>query len=241
MSAIDVSIIIPAKDEEKRLPVFLQEVIDHCHKSSLAYEIIIVDDGSSDHTSTVALDFKKIFNNLSVIRLDKNHGKGFAVKEGLLASIGRVALFLDADGSTGPEEIEKNLTFLNQGYDIVIGSRVMVEEGKLVQTRFYRKWMGSLFNFLVHAFLIQGIKDTQCGFKMFKRPIITPLFERVGLPGFGFDLEVLFLAHQMGFKVKEVAVNWKHVDGSKINLARDSYRMLLNIFYIKKTHQGHRS
>lgn len=241
MATIDVSIIIPAKDEAKRLPLFLQEVIDYCLNSKLSYEIVVVDDGSSDDTSRVALDFKKIFTALTVIRLGVNYGKGYAVKKGLLASKGRVALFLDADGSTGPEEIEKNLIFFDQGYDIVIGSRVLVEKGSKVKTRFYRKWMGLLFNFLVHTFLIKGINDTQCGFKMFKQGIIKPLFERVQLNGFGFDLEVLYLAKRMGFKVKEVAVNWKHVDGSKINLVSDSYKMFLNIFHIKKIHQGYKS
>jgi len=233
-----ISIVIPAKDEQERLPRFLRVVIDYCHQSSHFYEIIVVDDGSKDQTAQMTLSFQKEFPSLKVISLERNHGKGYAVKQGFLAAQGEIILFLDADGSTGPQEIERHLHWFDQGYDIVIGSRVLRDGKSHVNARVYRKWMGSVFNFLVSHLLIKDIKDTQCGFKMFRALHIADLFGRLYLEGFGFDLEVLYLAQQMGLRIKEVAVNWSHIDGSKIDLFKDSLGMFGNILQIKNWHKG---
>jgi len=233
-----ISIIIPAKDEEKRLPHFLRKVIDYCRQSVHSYEIIIVDDGSKDQTAKVSLTFQKEFPSLKVTSLERNHGKGYAVKQGFFAALGEIVLFLDADGSTSPEEIERHLHWLQEGYDIVIGSRVLSDGQSQVKALTYRKWMGGIFNFLVSRLLIKDIKDTQCGFKMFRSSLIPAIFGRLYLEGFGFDLEVLYLAQKMNLRVKEVAVNWSHVDGSKINLIKDSLQMFWNIIEIKKWHNN---
>ncbi len=232
-----ISIVIPAKDEEKRLPSFLKTVIEFCHRSTHSYEIIIVDDGSKDATAPLALAFQKDFSSLRVISLDRNHGKGFAVKQGFLASHGDIVLFLDADGSTSPTEIERHLYLLDQENDVVIGSRVLRDVQSQVKTRFYRKIMGNVFNYCVSSLLIKGIKDTQCGFKMFKSAAAKNIFQRVYLEGFGFDLEVLFLAQKFHYRIKEVPVNWSHVQGSKVNIWKDSLRMFFNILEIKKLHK----
>lgn len=232
-----ISVIIPAKDEEKRLPRFLRTVVDYCRRSSQAYEIIVVDDGSKDKTVASIMPFKQEYGDLKVISLERNHGKGYAVKQGFFAARGDIVLFLDADGSTLPDEIERHLDWFNKGYDIVIGSRVLKDGQSVVQTRAYRKWVGGVFNFLVSRLLIRGIKDTQCGFKMFRAEIIPTLFGRLYLEGFGFDLEVLYLAQKMQIPIKEVAVNWTHVDGSKVGMIKDSFRMFCNILQIKKWHQ----
>jgi dolichyl-phosphate beta-glucosyltransferase len=232
----DVTIVIPAKDEAKRLPAFLRTLLAYCRQSPLRHEIIVVDDGSTDATAQEVLAFKKSFADLNLLSLGSNHGKGYAVKQGLLTAQGAIALFMDADGSTGPDAIAENLKFFQQGYDIVIGSRVLPGTTK-VEARISRRAIGAVFNFLVSTFLMKGIKDTQCGFKMFRREIIRPLWEKIQVPGFGFDLEVLFVAQRMGYKIKEVPVNWKHVDNSQIRLVKDSWGMLRNIFQIKKTHR----
>jgi len=236
-NTFDISVVVPAKDEELRLPQFMQALIAYCQASLLRYEIIVVDDGSTDKTADVVLSFQKSFPDLTLLKLGRNHGKGYAVKQGLLASHGNIALFMDADGSTPPSEIEKNLKFLSENYDIVIGSRVLPSNASQVKALLYRKSMGWIFNSLVSTFLIKGIKDTQCGFKMFRREIIRPLWENIQIQGFGFDLEVLFLAQQMNYKIKEVAVNWTHVENSKINLVKDSWRMLVNIFQIRSRYK----
>ncbi len=232
----DISIIIPAKNEERRLPPFLREAMAYCQKSKFRYEIIVVDDGSSDNTYTETQRFQATFPDLKILRLPVNHGKGYAVKQGMLASQGQIALFIDADGSTPVTEIEKHLPLLNKDFDIIIGSRVLASDQCSIKTKPYRKLMGMIFNSCVHIFLIQGIADTQCGFKMFRREIIRPLWKKVHLEGFGFDLEVLYLAQQMGLRIKEIPVNWTHVAGSKVDLVNDSLRMFGDIFRIKKQH-----
>ncbi|MBF0489464.1 MAG: glycosyltransferase family 2 protein [Candidatus Omnitrophica bacterium] len=234
---VSISIIIPAKDEEQRLPVFLTKVVTYCKNSSNSYEIIVVDDGSKDKTAQVALEFQKQFTSLSVHSLERNHGKGYAVKQGFLQAEGDIVLFLDADGSTGPEEIERYLPLFEQGSDVIIGSRVLTDEKSQVKALAYRKWMGNVFNFLVSSLLIKGIRDTQCGFKMFRREVARNIFERVHLEGFGFDLEVLYLAQRQGYSIKEVSVNWTHVDGSKVHIIKDSLRMFYNIIEIKRWHE----
>ncbi len=231
-----ISIVIPAKDEQERLPGFLRVVIDYCRQSANRYEIIVVDDGSQDQTAARALSFQKEFQPLKVVRLSRNHGKGFAVKEGFFAAKGEIVLFLDADGSTLPDEIERHLGFFDEGYDMVIGSRAISDAHSSVETVFYRKWMGMVFNYLVSALLIKGIRDTQCGFKMFRASIVPALFGRLYLEGFGFDLELLHLAQKMGLRIKEVAVNWKHVEGSKVDLVKDSLGMFWNILQIRNWH-----
>ena len=231
-----ISIIIPAKDEQKRLPRFLKTVIEYCRSSSQFYEIIVVDDGSRDQTAQEALAFQKDFPALKVLSLRRNYGKGYAVKQGFLAATGDLVLFLDADGSTGPQEIERHLPLFEEGYDVVVGSRVLLDGQSHVKALVYRRWMGNVFNFLVSSLLLKGIKDTQCGFKMFRGAVAHKIFERLHLNGFGFDMEVLYLAQKMKFHIKEVAVNWAHVDGSKVNLVKDSARMFWNIVQIKQWH-----
>lgn len=234
----NISIIIPAKDEQARLPQFLIEVIAYCKQSKNSYEIIVVDDGSKDSTAQAALGFQKDFQPLRVISLECNHGKGYAVKQGFLAAQGDIVLFLDADGSTKPNEIERYLPLFDQGWDLVIGSRVLNDGTSQVKTRFYRKMMGNIFNYCVSSLLIKGIKDTQCGFKMFKAAVAKDVFHRLHLEGFGFDLEVLFLSQRLNYRIKEVPVNWSHVQGSKVRIFKDSLRMFCNILEIKNLHKN---
>jgi len=232
-----ISIIIPAKDEQKRLPHFLKLVIDYCRETPHLYELIIVDDGSKDQTAIEALAFQNDFPSLKVISLDRNYGKGQAVKAGFLEAKGDIVLFLDADGSTKPQEIGRHLHFFEEGYDIVVGSRVLRDGHAKVEALAYRRWIGTIFNFLVSHLLLEGIKDTQCGFKMFRSKAAQDIFKNVHLKGFGFDLEVLYLAKKMRFSIKEVAVNWTHVDGSKVHLLKDSIGMFWNMIQIKRWHR----
>ena len=234
---IDVSIVIPAFNEAKRLPSFLDTVVSYCEKSLLRYEILVVDDGSQDATIASAQSYQKRFSRLSVLEIGKNRGKGYAVKRGLLESRGSVAVFMDADGSTAPDEIEKNLPYLtDQGFDVFIGSRVLRGENQMLRVRLHRKLIGSVFNVLVQTLLFRDIRDTQCGFKMFRKEIVQSLFSRTYLNGFGFDIEVLYLATKMGYKIKEGPVSWRAVTGSKVNLVSDSAKMFWNILQVRNWH-----
>jgi dolichyl-phosphate beta-glucosyltransferase len=233
---IDISVVIPAKDESKRLPNFLNKIVEYTQQSSLVYEIIVIDDGSSDNTSEVASAYKSKFTFFKVIQFSKNRGKGQAVQTGLLEAKGEVVAFLDADGATPIEEIEQNLQYFDQGFEIVIGSRVVADNKHTIKAKAYRKWIGRIFNILVHLVLFKNFEDTQCGFKMFKKEVVSPLFSRLNIKGFGFDLEILYLAHKMGYEIKEAPVNWTHVDDSKINLITDSLKMFINIFQIRNWH-----
>lgn len=237
MDNISVSIVVPAFNEAKRLPKFLDGLASYCASHDRSYEIIVVDDGSSDNTLGVVKEYEERFKDLSALKIYRNRGKGYAVKRGLLKASGDICVFLDADGSVTPDEIDKNLHYVTEeGYDIFIGSRVLKNEEQVFEAKWYRKLMGRIFNLCIKIFLFKNIKDTQCGFKMFKKEVVRPLFKRVYLRGFGFDMEVLYLAFKMGYKIKEGPVSWHHVDGSKINVISTSLGMFFNILQIKKRH-----
>jgi len=233
----DISIVIPAYNEAGRLPLFMDRIVAYCQRQQKIYEIIVVDDGSCDDTVKSVTPYRAKFSRLYVVRIRRNRGKGYAVKRGLLWATGGIRLFLDADGSVGPEEIGKNLHYIEKdGYDIFIGSRVLKERGQVLKVKWYRKLVGIVFNFCVQSFLFKDIKDTQCGFKMFKKEVVKPLFSRSYIRGFGFDVEILYLAHKMGYRIKEGPVSWHHVTNSKVNLVLDSIRMFIDILRVRNWH-----
>ncbi|MFC1806813.1 glycosyltransferase [Candidatus Omnitrophota bacterium] len=234
---MDLSIIIPAYNEEKRLPQFLEQVISYCNNSKRKSEIIVVDDGSADKTEAVVISYAKRFKNLQLVKIDRNHGKGYAVKRGMLKATGELRVFMDADGSVQPDEIDKNIHYLlKQGYDIFVGSRVLKDKGQTLEVKWYRKLIGKVFNSFVQFFLFKNISDTQCGFKMFKKDVIVPLFSRIYLNGFGFDIEALYLGHKMGYRIIESPVSWRHRSGSKINVLTDPIKMFVNILQVRNWH-----
>lgn len=227
-----LSIIIPAYNEERRIVSTLQKMMDYLSAKDFAWEIILVDDGSIDRTSEVARGMIKD-ERLTVIKNPVNQGKGYSVKKGVLASNGEVILFSDADLSTDIEELDKMLLWINNGYDIVIGSRALPESIIAVHQPWYRQTMGKIFNLLVRTFILKGFKDTQCGFKCFKRKAAMKVFNLQKFTGFAFDVEILFAAKRLGLKIKELPVKWINSPESKVHLIKGSLYMLLELFKIR--------
>lgn len=236
---IDISIVIPCFNETNRLGRMLNEAIEYLQKHYLnAYEILIVDDGSSDGTAEFALmkaqELKLPPHILKLIKLEKNRGKGGAVTHGLLHCSGRLALFADADGATKFQDIERLIEYLDSVDEneaaVAIGSRAhMVNTDAVVRRSFIRNFLMYGLHTLVFLFGIRGIQDTQCGFKMFNFQSIQKIFPHMHTERWIFDVEVLLLGEIQGMKMKEIAVNWKEVDGSKIDLARDSIGMAVDL------------
>jgi dolichyl-phosphate beta-glucosyltransferase len=227
---VQLSIIIPAYNEELRLPstlVSINEYISSSFKEG-EVEVIVVSDGSTDQTERVVKEAGYPF--LKLLAYKKNRGKGFALRYGALESKGALVLINDADGSTPIREFDRLKTFINEGADVVIGSRAMASAETKVKTVWYRKFIGRTFATIVNFLIVPGIADTQCGFKLFTRKAAEELFGRQRSEKFSFDVELLYLANRLGFKIKEVSVNWTNTPGSKVNLVKDSIAMLLDIF-----------
>ena len=212
-----ISIIIPAYNEEKRLPATLRRVQDYLRRSAWEFaEIIVVDDGSQDGTATVARGA-----GLRVLENPGNRGKGYTVRHGMLEAQGDWTLFSDADLSSPIEELEKLWAVAEkQKPAVVIGSRAMDRSLIGVRQPFFRDRIGRLFNLLMRVVTGLPFRDTQCGFKLFETKAARAIFSRQQLNGFGFDVEILFIARRLGYQCIEVPVRWNDVAGTKVNLWR---------------------
>jgi len=232
-TSISLSVVIPAYNEAERLPKYLATVVSCLASFGAAAEIIVVDDGSFDETAAAAGRVSVAPGMVRIIRLPQNMGKGNAVKTGMLAATGRLRLFADADGATPIEELHKLLAAVANGADVAVASRALRDDSRTVNSTLIRKVLGTGFNLLVRCLAVPGIHDTQCGFKLFRGEVAECLFKGQSIPGFGFDPEVLFLAHKMGYRIAEVPVNWQDVVGSKVHVLKDSLRMFSDLFRIR--------
>lgn len=228
-----LSIVIPAYNEERRLGPSLAAVRAFVRKRRLSAEVLVVDDGSNDGTVTLVKDLARRFKGLRLVQQPRNLGKGAAVKAGVLASRGGQILFSDADLSTPLEELPGLQAALKAGADIAIGSRAIDRSRIAVRQPLYREAAGRLFNRLVQAFSVPGVRDTQCGFKLFKAPAAKRLFALQQVPRFGFDVEVLFLARLAGYKVAELPVRWVNSPETKVRPIRDGARAFLDLALIR--------
>lgn len=228
-----LSVVIPAYNEETRIAKSLEKIYLYLQQQSYTYELIVVDDGSRDQTIRVVTDiFKRIEHGVLLVN-ERNRGKGYSVRRGMLASTGEYVVFSDADLSTPIEEVEKLLPVLTQGYDVAIGSRGLKESDVRVHQPFYREYMGKVFNMLIRMLMLTQFHDTQCGFKGFRGDVARRLFALLTLERFSFDVEVLFLAARQGCKIKEVPVQWFNEPNTRVNALRDSSRMFQDVLMIR--------
>ena len=223
------SIVIPAHNEENRLPGTLEQIFRFLEQQSFASEVIVVENGSSDRTHEVASEFARRHQNLLVMQSEK--GKGAAVQRGMLAAKGKYRFMCDADLSMPVEEIVKFMPPVLQDFDIAIGSREARGAVRYNEPS-YRHWGGRGINFLIQTLILPGLNDTQCGFKCFLAEVADDLFKRQTLHGWSFDIELLYIARRHGYRIVEIPIHWYHFSDSKVSALRDAVRMISDIFRI---------
>jgi len=215
MTEPSLSVVVPALNEEDRLPRTLERIGSHLGRRRERYELVVVDDGSRDRTAERAQAA-----GATVLRNETNRGKGYAVRRGMLAARGARRLMTDADLSTPIEELDRLCARMDEGHDVVIGSRARPGARIEVRQPWYRESMGRLFNLFVRALVVPGVTDTQCGFKLFSAAAARDVFSSARLDGFSFDVEVLFLARRKGYRIAEVPVVWRNDAASRVSLVR---------------------
>lgn len=233
-----LSIVIPAYNEAERLPASLRRVMQWLDESGWQAEVLVVDDGSSDQTVAVAEAFAEQDNRLRVLSLGRNRGKGAAVRHGVQAARCDLVLFSDADLSTPIEEVDKLAQAVADGADVAIGSRDVRDSHIEAHQPWYREAMGRTFNRIVQTLTLPGIKDTQCGFKLFTAPAAKAAFGHMSIEGFAFDVEVLFIARRLGFSIAEVGVRWINDERTTVDPVWDSARMLADVMRVRLRQRG---
>ncbi len=223
------SIVIPAFNEQKRLPGTLEKVFHFLTQQPFTFEVIVVENGSSDRTYEIAMEFARQHPNLHVLQSEK--GKGAAVQRGMLTAQGEYRFMCDADLSMPVEEILKFLPPALQDFDIAIGSREAKESIRYNEPS-YRHWGGRGINFLIQTLILPGLNDTQCGFKCFRATVAEDLFNRQTLLGWSFDIELLYMARRHGYRIIEIPIHWQHFSDSKVSALRDALHMIRDIFRI---------
>lgn len=228
---MDLSVVIPCFNEERRLPDSLAKVLPYLDGRS--FEVLLVDDGSDDRTLEVMRESAAADPRLRVVSYRPNRGKGRALAEGVKASRGRLVLVTDADFSTPIDELGKLEDALGHGADVAIASRAVRGARVELSQPIYRVLMGKTFNLLVQAVLLPGLWDTQCGFKLFRGDLARRLFAELKVPGFGYDVDVLYRARRGGARIVEVPVRWYNSAPTKVSAIRHSIQMFADIFRVR--------
>ena len=234
--SLELSVVIPAHDEAARILPHLRSIVAYLSTTYQSFEIIVVDDGSRDDTAGIVRRFALEYPSVRLIRLPACTGKGAAVRHGMHAGRGRWLLFTDADGATPIRELARLQLALESGAQIAIGSRSLASRRSdfTVQARRHRTLLGNCFNRIVRLGGITGISDTQCGFKLFDRAVAQDLFSVSCINGYGFDLELLYIAQRRGYRIAEVPINWEDKAGSKVRLLHDGIGMMRELMAIRR-------
>jgi glycosyltransferase involved in cell wall biosynthesis len=216
-----LSVVIPAYNEEKRLPQTLRDVFAYLARQDWVSEVVVADDGSNDGTASLVKQWPGAPSALRLVQHADahNHGKGAAVRLGMLAARGSRRLFMDADNSTTCDHASYFLPFIEQGFEVIIGSRDI--KGAVIPVRqpWYKEVAGDIGNLLIRALVTPGIQDTQAGFKLFTRRAVEDIFPRLMLDRWGFDVEILAVARRRGYRIKELPITWRNDPESKVRLA----------------------
>ena len=240
MTIVEISIVIPAYNEETLILNTLESLREYMATRSENYEFIVVDDGSNDRTAATIQDWQKKMNaDLQLLINQKNMGKGFSIRRAVQASRGQYVIFIDADLPYELYAIDNFLSALKNGYDLAVGSRVL-PGAEVRGVPFYRYIAGQVFSWMVQLLLFTGLPDTQCGFKSFRSMAAKEIFRRTSIDGFGFDVEMLFVARKLKFAIQPIAVHMiEHRQRSRVRLFSDSLRMFSNLFTVRvKDWQG---
>jgi len=227
-----LSIIIPAHNEETRLPHTLEQALAFLKTQAYDFEILVVENGSSDRTFEIASEFARAHPNLHVIR-EELPGKGRAVRRGMLEAKGQHRFMCDADLSMSIEQLNRFLPPALENVDIAIGSREA--KGSIrVDEPLYRHLGGRVINFAIRLLILPGLNDTQCGFKCFTASAAEQVFSRQRLMGWSFDIELLFIARRRGLSIREIPIRWRFDAETKLSAVQDALRMVRDIFQIHK-------
>jgi len=236
---IELSVVIPAYNEVERLGDSLERIIAWLRDQPWRWEIVVVDDGSSDATAELARNvLQDVQMPTQVLVNEQNRGKGYSVRRGMMQSNGRLALFSDADLSTPIEHAADLRAAIEGGADIAIGSRQTVGSDIEVHQPFLRETAGRMFSAVQRAILGTGIRDTQCGFKMFTREAVETVFPHQKLERWAFDAELVFIAQRLGLTVVEVPVRWRNSPATKVNAIRDGLQMVADLWQIRRLHSN---
>jgi dolichyl-phosphate beta-glucosyltransferase len=230
-----LSIVVPAFNEETRLPGSLQAIVDFVDHKTYGVEVLVVDNNSGDRTGQIIEEYAKRFPFVRGI-VELTQGKGAAVRSGVLAARGEYRFICDADLSMPIEEVDKFLPPQLEGYDIAIASREAPGAVRYGEP-WYRHLMGRVFNTIVRLFAVPSLQDTQCGFKMFRAEVAENLFPLQTMDGWSFDVEILYAARRWGYTIVEVPINWYYKDNTRIHPIHDSFDMFAEVFKIRRNGQ----
>ena len=226
-----ISVVVPAYNEARRILPSLEQIFPYMEAHHPDYEVVLVDDGSTDETAALVRRHFGQRPQLRLVAYGGNRGKGFAVRYGAEQATGDLVLFSDADLSTPIEELDKLLPLIERGNDLVMGSRAHPDADIRIRQPFYREYGGKLFNLLIRLLLLREFHDTQCGFKLFRRTALLPILRRQRVDRFAFDVELVYLAHQAGLKIADVPVVWMNSPETKMG-ASGIARAVLDVLRI---------